>query len=90
MKQSSQKKEIAFQIQKANNDGEEMQIETTPVVGTSLKELTYDVSTGKWVKVLYEDEIFLGKVQKKVHNEYYVQCLEKTIWRERTSKSGEK
>ena len=42
-----------------------MEIETTPVGATSLKELTYDnVSTGQWVKVLYEDEVFFGKVQK--------------------------
>ena len=61
-----------------SNDGEEMEIETTPVVATSLKELTYDnVSTGQWVKALYEAEVFLEKNQKKVPNEYYVQCLEK-------------
>ncbi len=61
-----------------SDDAKEMEIETTPVGATSLKELTYDnVSTGQWVKVLYEDEVFLGKVQRKVNNECCVQCLEK-------------
>ena len=47
-----------------SDDAKEMEIETTPVGATSLKELTYDVSTGQWVKVLYKDEVFFGKVQK--------------------------
>ncbi|CAB4034515.1 jerky homolog-like [Paramuricea clavata] len=59
-----------------SDDAKEMEIETTPVGATSLKELTYDnVSMGQWVKVLYEDEVFLGKVQRKVNNECYVQCI---------------
>ena len=36
-----------------------------------------DVSIGQWVKVKYEDEVFLGKVLKKTCGECLVQCLEK-------------
>ena len=50
-----------------------MEIETTPVVATCLKKLACDnVSTGRWIKELHEDKVFLGKVRKKVNNEYCI------------------
>lgn len=36
-----------------------------------------DVNIGQWVKVVYEEELFVGKVLKKAGGETLVQCLEK-------------
>lgn len=43
-----------------------------------LKPLEYNnVVIGQWVKVVYEEEVFVGKVLKKTGGETLVQCLEK-------------
>ena len=43
-----------------------------------LKELSIkDVEESTWVKVIYEEEVFIGKVLEKVNGEARVRCLEK-------------
>ena len=45
---------------------------------TNLKLLPYSkVNEGDWIKVIYEGEVFLGKVIKKQAREFLVRCLEK-------------
>lgn len=71
--------DVSSSSDSSSDDGDkEMETETTLTIPTELKELTYcNVSIGQWAKVIYEGEVFLGKVLKKENNEYFVQCLEK-------------
>lgn len=75
----SDESDVSGSSDSSSDDGDkEMETETASTIPTELKELTYcNVSIGQWVKVLYEGEVFLGKVLKKENNEYFVQCLEK-------------
>ena len=62
----------------SDHGDEEIESETTSTIPGETKELNYDdVTVGQWAKVLYEGEVFLGKVLQKENNEYFVQCLEK-------------
>ena len=36
-----------------------------------------EITVGQWVKVIYEEEVFVGKVLRKAGGETMVQCLEK-------------
>ena len=36
-----------------------------------------NIVIGQWVKVIYEDEVFLGKVLETKESHYLVRCLEK-------------
>ena len=48
------------------------------LTNSTLSRLIYtDTSVGDWVKVLYEGEVFIGKILQKTAGETMVQCLEK-------------
>ena len=58
-----------------NNDIEQDAASTST---TCMKEMKYEeIKVGQWVKVIYEEETFIGKVVEKKNGESRVQCLQK-------------
>ena len=66
-----------FEMLSSSTDGEDEEEAMQPGSNVALKQLQDNVKEHTWVKVKYEEEVFLGKVLKNAGCEVRVRCLQK-------------